>query len=215
MTGTYADRDDEQVAFVRPHDLRTGEELGTITTTGTNSRGTWTWTYEMPLGDTDHLVAIDPIDGSGNNATIFRVRATDTPPSPTAVPSSTPPPNGGGTGPAADVTAPTIGGLSARRLKNRRERFRVAVSEPARVTITVRRTRPRLRRPVGRVSRQTVAGPARLTLRKRLRAGRYRATAIATDAAGNRSRPVSVRFRATRVNRAFGLEPAPRSRGDR
>ena len=68
----------------------------------------------------------------------------------------------------------------------------------------VRRRRGRIRlRPAGRLTRTIAGGPARIALsgrvgRRPMRAGRYRLTLQVRDAAGNRSRPVRLRFRVAR-----------------
>jgi hypothetical protein len=124
---------------------------------------------------------------------------------------STPP-----AGPPRDATAPRF----SRPLRLHRTRFRFGLTEPATVTITVTRERPgrrvggrcrvptrRTRRAprcvrlfaVGRLRHEAPAGvstvrfDARVVARRRLRPGRYRATAVARDAAGNASQ-ARVRF---------------------
>jgi hypothetical protein len=148
------------------------------------------------------------------------------------------PPGGGDQGPVADRHAPLLSGFlsthkvfAVARARTaisasvvRGTRFRYTVSEPARVTITIRRTlagrrtggrcvRPtaRLRdaprcaryRTIATLSRTANSGPnshgftGRIGSRA-LRPGRYRAVLRATDAAGNRSAPRAARFRVTR-----------------
>jgi hypothetical protein len=77
-----------------------------------------------------------------------------------------------------------------------RTRCRVVRRRPARRACVVHRT-------VGTLTRRIAAGPGRVALsgrigRKRMRAGRYRMKLVARDAAGNRSRPVRLRFRVVR-----------------
>jgi hypothetical protein len=76
-----------------------------------------------------------------------------------------------------------------------RRELRLVLSEPARLTLTLARTRPKARKPVARLVRRGVAGTNRLLLPRGLRPGSYRATVAAVDAAGNRSRAVAVSFR--------------------
>jgi hypothetical protein len=90
---------------------------------------------------------------------------------------------------AADHTAPRIARLGLRR-RGRAVRYRL--SEPARVTLTLRRRgKTRLR-----VTRDGLAGRNAVKLR-RLPPGRYRLRAVARDAAGNTSAPVRRTVRIT------------------
>jgi hypothetical protein len=126
-------------------------------------------------------------------------------------------------GPVADTTAPVISAASAERVK-RTTKFRFTLSEPARVVFTIQRTlagrkvgnkcvkprRANRRKPkcsrfkaVGRFSGAAKGGANVKTFnwkigRKKLKPGRYRATLVATDAAGNRSKPKRLRFRVVR-----------------
>jgi hypothetical protein len=99
-----------------------------------------------------------------------------------------------------DTVRPRIKRLRLVRRK-RRLRFLVRVSEPARVRIAVdRRGRKRKRIVLGRVksrkAKRNLTIPVRGRLAKRLLAGgRFRATAIATDLARNKSRPSRLRFK--------------------
>jgi Tol biopolymer transport system component len=89
--------------------------------------------------------------------------------------------------PAADTTAPALTRLQA---IPKRSRIRFRVSEAADVRLVVRRRGARART----VTLQALAGAN--TARVRLRArGRYRVTAVATDAAGNRSPARQIGFR--------------------
>jgi hypothetical protein len=121
-------------------------------------------------------------------------------------PTPTPP---SGPGPVADTTAPVLklaispasfraGGLGARLAAKRGARMRVGLSEPAVVQITI--TRASTRRTSGLLKRSI--GPGTTTLRfaaldkrgRRLAPGRYKAQAIATDLAGNKSRVATAKF---------------------
>jgi Tol biopolymer transport system component len=122
---------------------------------------------------------------------------------------------------ARDTTAPVLSGarLSRRRFRVGRARtplaaklrpgtvlrFRSSEAGTASVTfarIVRRHGRTHLRR-AGRLTRKVSAGRARIALsgrvgRRAMRAGRYRLTLQVSDAAGNRSRPVRLRFRVAR-----------------
>ena len=129
-----------------------------------------------------------------------------------------PGPGGPGPGSTPDTLAPSISGLVARGGRG----FRYTLSEPATVTVAIERARPgrRVGRRCAKASRQLrsrpvctrysrlaptltrtgAAGPNELPLHgrlgtKRLAPGAYRATFVATDAAGNRSPGAQVRFR--------------------
>jgi hypothetical protein len=112
-------------------------------------------------------------------------------------------------GPVADTTAPVLklaispasfraGGLGARLTRKRGARLRIGLSEPAVVRITIKRTSAR--RTSGVLKRNI--GPGTTTLPfaaldkrgRRLRPGRYKASAIAADLAGNKSRVVTAKF---------------------
>jgi hypothetical protein len=101
------------------------------------------------------------------------------PPAPAAPPAApaAPPTTAPGQPAAADRTAPRIAGLRLRR-HGRAVRYRL--SEPARVTITVRRRG----KPHRTVTRSGAKGRNTIRL-PRLAAGRYCLCAIARDAAGN------------------------------
>lgn len=96
-----------------------------------------------------------------------------------------------------------VGAAAQRREPKRGTTFRYALSEAARVTITIqRKVRARYRR-VGRLRAQEQAGrqstrfSGRLK-KKALRPGRYRATIVAVDSLGARSKPRRLRFRVVR-----------------
>jgi DNA-binding beta-propeller fold protein YncE len=137
----------------------------------------------------------------------FREPVAPAPPGPGGSPTPAPPP--------ADVLAPRISRLS---LTNRTFRvgraptalaarvpvgttFRYTLSEPARVRVAFQRRRAGRWRRAGRaLTRAGKTGRNRLRFsgrigRRKLRAGAYRARFVATDAAGNRSRTATVRFR--------------------
>jgi hypothetical protein len=88
--------------------------------------------------------------------------------------------------------------LAARRLRRgRAASLRFRLSEAARVRITVTRL-GRRRRAVRRTASVRRAGASRLRLSTRgLRRGSYEIRLVATDAAGNVSRPVTARLRVT------------------
>jgi hypothetical protein len=109
-----------------------------------------------------------------------------------------------------DATAPSISRMRARRrfsgspsciTRTSRRRPRVllwfSLSEAARVRVRIVRARPG-RDPVraGTITRNGRAGANVIRIRcRKLRRGRHVATLVATDAAGNRSLPRSIRFR--------------------
>lgn len=127
-------------------------------------------------------------------------------------------PGGGGEGPggggAADKTAPVLSRakLSRKRFAVGRKATPVAAaakqgtvlsfrsSEAGTLRITFERALPKRRfRRAGAVTRGVKAGSGKVALsgrlgRKAMAAGTYRATLVATDAAGNRSKPVVVKF---------------------
>jgi virginiamycin B lyase len=117
------------------------------------------------------------------------------------------PPQGGGQPTAGQDTAPPR--LSTLRLGRKRfaagrgTQVRFQLSEPAQLTFTIDRVlagrRTRYRRLRGSFSHRAAAGPNAFTYRGRLRGralppGRYRLNARATDAAGNTSTLIHLRF---------------------
>jgi uncharacterized delta-60 repeat protein len=103
-----------------------------------------------------------------------------------------------GGSPAADTQAPVVGALKVtRKAAGKRARIAFSLSEPARVRLSLkRRGRPALRFAVdGR------AGVNRVRAPRKLAPGRYRLTAVATDAAGNASTAAHIRFLSTRTTR--------------
>jgi hypothetical protein len=127
---------------------------------------------------------------------------------------------GAGPGGTADTTAPVLSRASlthprfrvaaAGRAHAARRRhapvgtvLRYTLSEAARVVVTIRRASAR-GTALGTLVAQTAAGARRLAFsgrlhRRALRPGRYRMSIVATDAAGNASRPVAVAFRVVRI----------------
>jgi FtsP/CotA-like multicopper oxidase with cupredoxin domain len=204
-SGSYADPDGDPVTFLEPRDAATDEVIGNVTKDGTD-HGRWTWTYQVGATDHDRHVKIRANDNDFDLAQMgFDLHVQDPPPPPPpsggeSQPQTTPTPTPSGaesqphtTPHAADHTAPVIRGLRVTRLA-RATRVRLALSEPARLTVTVSRHGHR----VARVSRAGVRGPNTLKVRKRLRPGRYAVIARAVDAAGNNARPVKVRLRIRR-----------------
>ena len=124
---------------------------------------------------------------------------------PGCVPALPTAPGGGapGGGAAKDVTAPVLSKVSLRRkrfaagrARKRGTVLRFTVSEPAGVKVRVRGTRGSLKRAKG-----AGAGKLRFSGRiggRALHPGRHRMLVTATDAAGNRSRTVRLRFRIVR-----------------
>ena len=116
----------------------------------------------------------------------------------------------GGTGAhtqAADTQAPVLSGFaSTKKAFARKTRLRYTLSEAARVRITIRRVirgRHTRYRTVGTITRTARAGANSTVFtgtigKRRLRSGRYRAIALATDAAQNRSAPKRAAFRIAR-----------------
>ena len=90
--------------------------------------------------------------------------------------------------PSSDRAAPRIAGARVER-----GLLRVRLSEDARVRAVVQRPRKGRWRRLRTVARDLAAGVRRVRLGA-LRAGRHRVSITATDAAGNRSAPVVVRF---------------------
>ena len=173
--------------------------IGNVTKDGTD-HGRWTWTYQVGATDHDRHVKIRANDNDFDLAQMgFDLHVQDPPPpTPTPTPTPIPTPSGGQPQPhtmppAADRTAPVISGMRVKRLA-RATRVRVRLSEPARLTVTVKRRGHR----VTRVSRAGVPGRNTLKVRKRLRPGPYAVIARAVDAAGNRARPVKAGLRVRR-----------------
>jgi CSLREA domain-containing protein len=107
---------------------------------------------------------------------------------------------GGGGG--ADVVAPVILSASVKPKTFKRRRgttFRYKLSEAAKVVFTIQRKKGRRYVRTARFSKSSKAGAnARKFKTRKLRPGRYRATLVATDAAGNRSKAKRLAFRVKR-----------------
>jgi hypothetical protein len=108
---------------------------------------------------------------------------------------------------APDAQAPVMSGFaSTKNAFARKTRFRYTLSEAARVRITIQRVirgRHTRYRTVGTITRTARAGANSTVFtgtigKRRLRSGRYRAIALATDAAQNRSAPKRAAFRIAR-----------------
>jgi hypothetical protein len=99
----------------------------------------------------------------------------------------------------ADETVPRFlsASLTPAQLR-KRVLLRFSLSEAAKVTITIESLKPRKR--IARLTVASIAGANRKTIarklaKRRLKAGRYRMTLVAVDAAGNRSKPKALLFR--------------------
>ena len=114
---------------------------------------------------------------------------------------SVPPSGGGSAQAAADTLPPAFLG----RVRVHRERLRYTLSEAGTIRVAIRRGKRRIRS----FEAPAVAGPNRTRL-GRLRPGRYRATLLATDAAGNRSEPRRTTFW---VGRRGGARQVPTGAG--
>jgi hypothetical protein len=148
-------------------------------------------------------------DGNGDGAAAPDLGAYERP-QPAPAPGGGDGSGAGGSAPASQpALAPVLSGLTLtpRRFavgarSARRGAFRFTLSEPAKVTIRIQRLRSGRKRTVGRIARNGRAGANRVAFsgrlhRRKLKPGRYVATAIAVDAAGQRSTPRRVRFTVT------------------
>jgi hypothetical protein len=103
--------------------------------------------------------------------------------------------------PQGDTQAPVI-----TKLRARQARVSYALSENARVVVKIQRRLAGKRaryRTIGKAAGKATQGANRLRLARRIRAkdarpGRYRAVIVATDAAGNHSKPKTATFRVSR-----------------
>lgn len=109
---------------------------------------------------------------------------------------------GAGSPPATkDTTAPVITRLSAKAKRTKRGgTVRFTLSEKASVTITIQRKRGRRYATAGSFKKSAAKGANRKAFggklaKRKLKPGRYRVRARATDAAGNRSKTRSASFR--------------------
>jgi hypothetical protein len=112
-----------------------------------------------------------------------------------------PPRSESGSNPSSDREPPVISNLRMTRKRfARRTTFRYSLSEPALVRVTIRRRVRGRYRVAGRFTQDGVPGHNGRRFRgrirnKRLGEGRYRATFVAVDGAGNRSTPQTLGFR--------------------
>jgi hypothetical protein len=114
---------------------------------------------------------------------------------------SPPAPAGPAPGPVPDKQPPLVSGFRASRTA-----LTYGLSESARVTVTIQRRLAGHRArygTVGKLSASATGGKNRTRVaarlrRKEARPGRYRAVIVATDAAGNRSKPKTATFRVSR-----------------
>jgi plastocyanin len=149
-------------------------------------------TYEVTFtqaGVYDFLCSVHP--GMTGRITVQGAAATQTPSPP---PTASPQPGGGVTPPPAatdDAVKPTLRGVRAKALR-RAVRVRFRLSEPA--TVTVRVKRRGSRRVVKSARVQLRAGTRRVTLRK-LKRGRYTIEIRARDPYGNVSRVARKRLK--------------------
>ena len=179
----------------RSHPLRAA--IGTPPAHGTatlNVDGSFTYTPATGFSGTDTFTyrASDAVSNAESDAVTVSVDVTAPPASPAGGETASGgsgtggETSGGGTvgGSVLDTTPPAFLSASVRRAT-----LRFRLSEAATVKITIRRgkTKPR------RLTRAGKAGANTVTLRKLAR-GRYRVTLVATDAAGNVSRPRTLRF---------------------
>jgi hypothetical protein len=117
-------------------------------------------------------------------------------------------PGTGGPQPGGDQAHPPGADTAAPAVRNPRVaggRLRFALAEPATLTGTLLRGT----RTVRRLRASLPAGSAAVKLPRKLKPGRYRVRFTLTDAAGNRSRSYSVRFRVTSAASAVRRRGAP------
>ena len=189
--GLFSDPDGDPVTIRPPVDAVTGEPIGKIINQIGSSNGSFLWEYKLPANEHDRLIKFGVRDGKfASSQILMRLHAVDpTPqPAPTPVPTATPAP-GGGHDHGGDQTAPVLTKLRAKRA-GRGLAVRFTLSEPAAVTLVVKRGKRR----IAKVTRAAAAGANTLTLRKRLRRGRYRVIARAVDVAGNVAPPVTLKL---------------------
>jgi hypothetical protein len=130
-----------------------------------------------------------------------------------AVPAAPQPPAQGGD---ADTVAPSVSALRAAAKRRGAATARFALGEAATVKVRLERAKAGKRKggrcvaptrklrkakrctrfvAVATTTKSLPAGQAKVTLGRKLAAGRYRLTVVATDAAGNVAKPVAKRFR--------------------
>jgi hypothetical protein len=150
----------------------------------------------------DMQVTVTATDSEDNSVTLTRTVTVQAPPAPAPVPVPVPPgtsPPGPVIPPPGDRTPPSITrvSLTHTRFKLRTgTAFRLSLSEKANVSIAIAHGRTA----AGTLTRKN-AGPGKLSVafngklgRKALKPGSYTASITATDAAGNRSKVVHVKF---------------------
>jgi FtsP/CotA-like multicopper oxidase with cupredoxin domain len=190
MHGIFSDPDGDPVTIRPPVDAETGQPIGEITQQLGTSNGSFLWEYTVPANEHDRLIKVGARDTKfASSQILVHMDAVDPAPQPTPTPTPTPKPAPGGNEPGPDVTAPVLTKLRAKRA-GPHVAFRFKLSEPAAVTLIVKRGRRR----IARLSGAAAAGPNTLMLHKRLRRGRYRVIARATDLAGNATAPVKLRL---------------------
>ena len=124
----------------------------------------------------DILGALRPFDGNGDGEAVRDQGAYEF----------------GSTGPAADTTPPKISKVKYKSAKGRKKGASVSLtlSEAAKVKLTFKPV-GKPKRKTYRLSKQSKAGASVIKVRKsKLKAGKYKLTVSATDAAGNRSKSV-------------------------
>lgn len=174
-----------------PHNVRSSSSNWSFAPTG-NSPTTTPVSYTFPTpGRYDFVCSIHP----GMDGTVIVGNATPTPTptqtaTPTPTPTPTPAPGGGSTttpapSPTPDTVKPTVQSVKLTAAR-RAVRVRFRLSEPATVTIKVKRRGSR--RVLKSARLQAPAGMRSVTLRsKKLKRGRYTVEIQARDAFGNRS----------------------------
>jgi hypothetical protein len=159
----------------------------------------------IDAGTSDPLLGLTDFDGRTRvlgTAPDLGAFEAPTPAAPPTAPAAAPADQGAPAGavpaaslPALDVTAPVLSAVRVKRGKT----IRYGVSEVARVTIQLaRRTTKKHYRRVATLTRTAHSGGNTTKLIKRLKRGAYRATLTARDAAGNKSRQVTVKFTVVR-----------------
>ena len=154
--------------------------------------GTYTFVCGIHPGMTGTItVQNDPVPTDTATATVTQTASPTPSPTPTPTPTTqaghntTPPPSGG-----TDTVKPTVGGVRLKALR-RAVRVQFRLSEPATVTVNVKRSR----KLIASKRVQTGTGSHAVTLRsKRLKKGRYAVEIRARDAFGNQSRLATKRL---------------------
>jgi FtsP/CotA-like multicopper oxidase with cupredoxin domain len=208
MHGIFSDPDGDPVTIRPPVDAETGQPIGEITQQLGTSKGSFLWEYTVPANEHDRLIKVGARDTKfASSQILVHMDAVDPAPQPTPTPTPTPKPAPGGNEPGPDATAPVLTKLRAKRA-GPHVAFRFKLSEPAAVTLIVKRGRRR----IARLSGAATAGPNTLMLHKRLRRGRYQVIARATDLAGNAAPPVKLRLAVgRRASRSLAVSARTRS----